>query len=204
LLRQNCAGLAIALRIRDAGHSAQLVAADASIMIARGSDELKAGLTDYLARLWRYGLVLSKNRDVAEDLVRKTCVRALEDSQEFSSGSRLDRRLFSILRSTWWNEVCSHGNQEGALDAESASILDEAVESDALAHPILKEVLNLGDAQREALFLVYVEGLTYRQAAAMLEVPIGTIVTRLAMARERLATHTVGLATQPSTEARSE
>jgi RNA polymerase sigma-70 factor (ECF subfamily) len=204
LLRQNCAGLAIARRIRDAGHSAQLVAADASIMIARGSDELKAGLTDYLARLWRYGLVLSKNRDVAEDLVRKTCVRALEDSQEFSSGSRLDRRLFSILRSTWWNEVCSHGNQEGALDAESASILDEAVESDALAHPILKEVLNLGDAQREALFLVYVEGLTYRQAAAMLEVPIGTIVTRLAMARERLATHTVGLATQPSTEAKSE
>jgi RNA polymerase sigma-70 factor (ECF subfamily) len=204
LLRQNCAGLAIALRIRDAGHSAQLVAADASIMIARGSDELKAGLTDYLARLWRYGLVLSKNRDVAEDLVRKTCVRALEGSQEFSSGSRLDRRLFSILRSAWWNEVCSHGNQEGALDAESASIFDEAVESDALAHPILKEVLNLGDAQRETLFLVYVEGLTYRQAAAMLEVPIGTIVTRLAMARERLATHTVGLATQPSTEAKSE
>jgi RNA polymerase sigma-70 factor (ECF subfamily) len=204
LLRQNCAGLAIALRIRDAGHSAQLVAADASIMIARGSDELKAGLTDYLARLWRYGLVLSKNRDVAEDLVRKTCVRALEGSHEFGSGSRLDRRLFSILRSTWWNEVCSHGNQEGALDAESASIFDEAVESDALAHPILKEVLNLGDAQRETLFLVYVEGLTYRQAAAMLEVPIGTIVTRLAMARERLATLTVGLATQPSNEAKSE
>ena len=173
-------------------------------MIARGSDELKAGLADYLARLWRYGLVLSKNRDVAEDLVRKTCVRALENSHGFSSGSRLDRRLFSILRSTWWNEVSSHGNQEGALDAESASIFDEAVESDTLAHPILKEVLNLGDAQRETLFLVYVEGLTYRQAAAMLEVPIGTIVTRLAMARERLATHIVGLATQPSTEAKSE
>ena len=51
---------------------AQLVSADASIMIARGSDELKAGLADYVARLWRYGLVLSKNRDVAEDLVRKT------------------------------------------------------------------------------------------------------------------------------------
>ena len=68
----------------------------------------------------------------------------------------------------------------------------------------MKEVLNLGDAQRETLFLVYVEGLTYRQAAAMLEVPIGTIVTRLAMARERLATHIVGLATQPSTEAKSE
>ena len=52
---------------------------------------------------------------------------------------------------------------------------------------MLTRVQNLPEAQRETLFLVYVEGLTYREAAAVLDVPIGTVMSRLAGARERLA-----------------
>jgi RNA polymerase sigma-70 factor (ECF subfamily) len=143
-------------------------------MIAEGSNEMKTALTDHLARLWRYGLVLSGKRDVAEDLVRRTCVRALEEPRDFASKLKFDRWLFSILRSIWLNEVRSNENHVSVVDFRNT-----------LAHPILREVLMLGEQEREALFLVYVEELTYRQAAEMLEVPIGTVMTRLATARER-------------------
>ncbi|MBN9059518.1 MAG: RNA polymerase sigma factor, partial [Rhizobiales bacterium] len=54
---------------------------------------MKADLALHLEALWRYGLVLSRNRDTAEDLVQATCVRALERSHQFLPGTRLDRWL---------------------------------------------------------------------------------------------------------------
>ena len=72
-----------------------------------GRKEVIEGLTPNLARLWRYGLVLSGARDVADDLVQATCVRALERAHQFQSGTRLDRWLFSIIRSIWLNELRS-------------------------------------------------------------------------------------------------
>src|SRR5918993_1240800 len=83
-------------------------------------EEIRVGLPAHLARLWRYGLVLSGRGDVAEDLVQATCVRALERASQFTSGTRLDRWLFSILHSIWLNEVRSRrirmGN--GFVDAD--------------------------------------------------------------------------------------
>ena len=63
--------------------------------------EIRAGLAEHLARLWRYGLILSGNRDAAADLVEATCARALRRPDEFAAGAPLDRRLFSMLRSIW-------------------------------------------------------------------------------------------------------
>lgn len=65
----------------------------------------RAELGQHLARLWRYGLLLSRNRHVAEDLVQATCVRALERSGQYVAGTRMDRWLLSILHSIWLNEV---------------------------------------------------------------------------------------------------
>src|SRR3954454_11174235 len=93
---------------------------------ASGRDEVAAGLASYLPQLWRYGLIVSGNRDIAEDLVQATCVRALERSHQFSPGSRLDRWLFSILRSIWLNEVRSRRIRQGHgfVDAETALSAD--------------------------------------------------------------------------------
>ncbi|NKF32096.1 RNA polymerase sigma factor, partial [Pseudomonas sp. BGM005] len=74
--------------------------------IASAAD-IRSGLTENLARLWRYGLVLSHQRDVADDLVQATCLRALERADQFVPGTRLDRWLFSILHSIWLNEIRS-------------------------------------------------------------------------------------------------
>jgi RNA polymerase sigma-70 factor, ECF subfamily len=160
-------------------------------MIEKGPLEVRAGLVDHLARLWRYGLVLSGRRDVAEDLVQATCVRALERSHQFATGSRLDRWLFSILRSIWLNELRARRIRqgEGVVDAEAALIFEGAkeIETNILVHQVLRHMEMLPQAQRETLFLTYVEGLTYRDTAEMLEVPIGTVMSRLATAREALS-----------------
>ena len=62
-------------------------------MKAIARKEVSAGLAPNLARLWRYALVLSGARDVADDLVQATCVRALERAEQFQLGTRLDRWL---------------------------------------------------------------------------------------------------------------
>ena len=149
------------------------------------------GLAAHLAQLWRYGLVLSGSRDNAEDLIQATCVRALERSHQFTAGTRLDRWLFAILRSIWFNELRARKVRRGLglVDAETALVFDgmREVETNILASQVLGEVQALPEAQREAVFLVYVEGMTYRDAAAMLDVPIGTVMSRLAAARAKLA-----------------
>jgi RNA polymerase sigma-70 factor (ECF subfamily) len=158
-------------------------------MATAGPEEVRTALTLHLARLWRYGLVLSGSRDTAEDLVQATCVRALERADQFAAGSRLDSWLFSILHSIWVNEVRSRRIRQGQgfVDPEATLLFGgEQIETNILAAQVLREVQALPEVQREAVFLVYVEGLTYREAAELLGTPIGTIMSRLAAARATL------------------
>ncbi|WP_158817604.1 RNA polymerase sigma factor [Methylocapsa sp. S129] len=168
-------------------------------MKAIGPQEVKAGLAANLARLWRYGLVLSGARDVADDLVQATCVRAIERADQFQPGTQLDRWLFSILRSIWLNELRSRRVREGGgfVDASEALVVDggHQIETNIFAAQVLREVGGLPEAQREAVLLVYVEGLSYREAAEVLAAPIGTIMSRLAAARLTLGK--MGAASEP-------
>ncbi|RWR02147.1 RNA polymerase subunit sigma-24 [[Pantoea] beijingensis] len=153
--------------------------------------DIRAELDQYLARLWRYAMVLSHKRDIADDLVQMTCVRAIEKSAQFMAGSHLDRWLFSILHSIWINHVRSqHFMQQQRIDDVELSP-DETGHHDETDHlwarQIMLRVNRLPEAQRNAVFLVYVEGFTYQEAADTLSVPIGTIMSRLANARRTLA-----------------
>jgi RNA polymerase sigma-70 factor (ECF subfamily) len=160
-------------------------------MAGHNHDPVTDGIAGELARLWRYGLVLSGNRDTAEELVQATCVRALERAHQFQAGTRLDRWLISILHSIWLNEVRSRKVRQGQglVDADAVLVFDglRATEANILAGQVLREVQGLPEAQRETVYLVYVEGMTYREAADVLAVPIGTVMSRLAAARGRLA-----------------
>ncbi len=152
---------------------------------------MKDGLALHLEALWRYGLVLSRNRDTAEDLVQATCVRALERAEQFAPGTRLDRWLFAILRSIWLNELRARRVRQGSgvVDAEVALVFEgsEAIETNILAAQVLSEIGRMAEAQRETVLLVYGEGFSYREAADLLGVPIGTIMSRLAAIREKLS-----------------
>jgi RNA polymerase sigma-70 factor, ECF subfamily len=153
--------------------------------------EVRAGLEPSLARLWRYALVLSRARDVADDLVQATCVRAIERADQFVPGTKVDRWLLAILRSIWLNELRSRRIREGRgfADAEQVLTTDGAreIEMNTTASAVLRAIDQLPEAQRETVLLVYGEGYSYAEAAAALAVPIGTIMSRLSAARAALA-----------------
>jgi RNA polymerase sigma-70 factor (ECF subfamily) len=160
-------------------------------MTATAHDVIVAELPALLPRLWRYGLVLARDPAAAEDLVQATCLRALERSSQFSVGTRLDRWLFSILRSIWINQLRAQRIRtgQGLVDPEEVLVTDgeQQIETNILAGQVLKRVLGLPEAQRETVLLVYAEGLTYQEAADVLGVPIGTVMSRLAASRLKLS-----------------
>lgn len=132
--------------------------------------------------------MLSHKRDVADDLVQATCVRALERASQYVAGSRLDRWLFSILHSIWINEVRAQQIRrgQGFVDVDE---LPGAENSDdpIWSNDVMKRVNRLPEAQRNTVFLVYVEELSYQEAAVVLNVPVGTVMSRLSTARLTLA-----------------
>jgi RNA polymerase sigma-70 factor, ECF subfamily len=153
--------------------------------------EVRAGLEPALARLWRYALALSRARDVADDLVQATCLRAIERADQFVPGTRVDRWLFAILRSIWLNEIRSQRIRQGGgfVDAEDTLTTDGAheIEMNITASAVLRAIGRLPEAQRETVLLVYGEGYSYAEAASAMGVPIGTIMSRLAAGRAALA-----------------
>jgi RNA polymerase sigma-70 factor (ECF subfamily) len=153
--------------------------------------EVRDGLEPSLARLWRYALVLSKARDVADDLVQATCLRAIERADQYSPGTRVDRWLFAILRSIWLNEIRARRIREGGgfVAADDALTTDgvREMETNITASAVLRRIDQLPEAQRETVLLVYAEGYSYAEAATALAIPIGTVMSRLAAARAALA-----------------
>ncbi|MBP5970919.1 sigma-70 family RNA polymerase sigma factor [Pseudomonas iridis] len=146
-------------------------------------------MAQHLARLWRYGLLLSRNRHVAEDLVQTTCVRALERAAQYVAGTRMDLWLLSILHSTWLNEVRARRVRQGGGQADGQMMLDGeyAAQTHVMAAQVIRRVDALPETQRETVYLAYVEGLSYRDVAEILQVPIATVMSRLATARLKLA-----------------
>lgn len=159
-------------------------------------DQLQRELPQLLPRLWRFALRLTRSRADAEDLVQRCCLRALERRGQWQPGTALLSWLFAIMHSIWLNELRSaQRRREFNVDWE-----DELGEADAANHElasgssndpehvlmcreIVDTVQALPEAQRLVMMLVVVEGLSYREAAQVLDVPMGTVMSRLARAR---------------------
>ncbi|WP_448953339.1 RNA polymerase sigma factor [Labrys neptuniae] len=156
-----------------------------------GDQDVRTGLAAHLVALWRFGLVLSGSGQAAEELVQATCLRALERSHQFMPGTRLDRWLFAIERSIWLNEIRASKIRNPVELDEAEAVLsfdgERQFETNILAAQVLRKVQALPAALRETVFLVYGEGLSYAEAADTLAVPIGTVMSRLASARLKLA-----------------
>ncbi len=154
-------------------------------------DHLHRELPQLLPRLWRFALRLTRNAQDAEDLVQRTCLRALERRAQWQPGTALLSWLFAIEHSIWLNELRSaQRRRTGSLDGEQAlPAMDEAVsntgnpEQRLHYRQVVVAVEALPEAQRVVMLLVAVEGLSYREAAEVLDIPIGTVMSRLARAR---------------------
>jgi RNA polymerase sigma-70 factor (ECF subfamily) len=127
---------------------------------------------------------------VADDLVQATSVRALERASQFQAGTRLDRWLFSILRSIWLNEVRARKVRmgQGLVDADVALTFNGEQQTET--YVFVSQILHLADslpmAQKHTLWLAYIEGLSYCEIAEAMKVPVGTVMSRLASARAGL------------------
>lgn len=154
-------------------------------------DTIGPMLIAFLPTMRRFALSLTRSPPEADDLVQAACERALLSAASFEPGTRFDAWMFRILRNLWIDRI-RRVRTQGAVPVEEADSL-EGGDGEALAVARLElsdtaaAILRLPDEQREVLTLVCVEGLSYAEAAAVVGVPIGTIMSRLARARTKLA-----------------
>ena len=150
-------------------------------------------LPTLLPRLWRFALRLAGDPHDAEDLVQRVCVRALERQHQLQPGTSTLSWLFSIAHSVWLNEVRAQQIRRHGSIQWSDELADTVADSTAsspetytLHRQVINAVERLPDAQRDVMLLIAVEGLSYREAAVALDVPIGTVMSRLARARQTI------------------
>jgi RNA polymerase sigma-70 factor (ECF subfamily) len=145
----------------------------------------------WIPRLRRYALALTGTREAADDLTQDTLERAWRKRAQWRRGSDLRAWLFTVMHNVYVNGVRAARRVE-SLDTEpvagevramsgSASPDDHVVVSDLQA-----ALLRLPDEQRAVVLLIGLEQLSYAEAAGVLDVPIGTVMSRLARGRERL------------------
>jgi len=135
--------------------------------------------------------MLTANNDSAADLAQSTCLRAIEKASHYQAGTNLKAWLFTLAHRIWLNELRARAVRqgEGLLPVEEIDIPDPgpSAESNIFLREVLLKVYTLPEAQRAAVLLVYVEGFTYSETSEILDVPIGTIMSRLAAARQKLS-----------------
>lgn len=155
------------------------------------TDELKAGIAALVPRLRRFGHALCGNRERGDDLVQTACVKALARLEQFQPGTRLDRWMFRIMHTSFLDDLRSQTRRRtdggDALDALSDGGQDaRRTEQRLLLDKVRMAIAELPPDQRTVLVLVAIEGYSYKEAAEMVDVPVGTVMSRLARARARL------------------
>jgi RNA polymerase sigma-70 factor (ECF subfamily) len=150
------------------------------------SDQLIA----VLPRMRRFARGLTGSAVEADDLVQSACERALSRAHQFQEGTRFDSWMFRIVQTIWIDQLRSRDTRRE--DAEEAGVhvgTDEPgrrIEARLALDEVRIALKQLPPEQRSALMLVTVDGLSYKEAAEVADVPVGTIMSRLARARVAL------------------
>lgn len=149
-------------------------------------------LVEALPRLRRYAIAICRDGDVADELVQGACERALaapprDDNAPFLAW------MFTILRNLWFDRLRRKQTEGVTMDIDDMSELpadadeDERMDARRTLERVQLAIDRLPAAQRELMLLVCVEELSYKEASAVTGVPIGTVMSRLARARLRVA-----------------
>ncbi len=150
------------------------------------SDQLIA----VLPRLRRFARGLSGSAVEADDLVQAACERALSRAHQFQEGTRFDSWMFRIVQTIWIDQLRARDTRREEGEEEGLHVGTDEPGRRAEARLALQEVRialkELPPEQRVALLLVTVDGLSYKEAAEVAGVPVGTIMSRLARARVAL------------------
>ncbi len=150
--------------------------------------DLREQIIGLLPRLRRFARTLARNPHDADDIVQIAIERALARSDQLRAGARVSSWMFGIVRNAWIDEVRARGRQAKMFAPEELGV--NVGDASMGAHDDMLSVQDalerLPDDQRLAIGLVLVEGLSYKEAAQIMDVPIGTLTSRLARGRDAL------------------
>lgn len=151
-------------------------------------DQIREQIVGLLPRLRRFARTLARDPHDADDLVQMAIERALARSDQLRPDSRLSSWMFGILRNTWIDEGRARGRRSRIFGPEALgeNVGDASSERHAEILSVEDALARLPDEQRLAIGLVLVEGLSYKEAAEIMGVPVGTLTSRLARGREAL------------------
>lgn len=159
-------------------------------------DSFRDDIAALIPRLRRFAHALCGDREDGDDLVQTACIKALSKSEQFTPGTRLDSWMFRIVQTTFLDDR-RRAARRGPVHDPDTEVLSDAGLGAASAEDRLTlarvrtEIAALPPDQRAVIALVALEGCSYKEAAHILEIPVGTVMSRLSRARARLA-HLVG------------
>lgn len=152
-------------------------------------EETSERIVALLPRLRRFARSLSRNQHDADDLTQVVVERALRSLAQFRPGASLSSWMFGIMKNAWIDDCRARARRgEVALPEDSGE--HPAIspgDADLSLWSVSEAMGKLPEEQRLAIALVLVEGMSYKEAAEVLEIPIGTLTSRLARGRTALA-----------------
>lgn len=148
-------------------------------------------LVALVPKLRRFAYSLTGNRQDGDDLVQAACEKALRNVAQFQAGTRMDSWMYRIIQTLWIDDRRSARRRGTAMDPDEAHLSDEGKaaslpEDRMMLAQTRAAMATLPEPQRAVLALVAIEGLSYREAAETLDIPVGTVMSRLSRAREAL------------------
>jgi RNA polymerase sigma-70 factor, ECF subfamily len=157
---------------------------------SEGPDEFRAALARVLPRLRRFARALTRSESEAEEVVQAACLRALNKRSQFEIAERFDAWMFRITRNAWIDQSRASKVRRCEPLESAEEVIGCPGEEYAMRQITLAQVRRtldeLPSAFRSVLLLVCADGLSYRETAAILGIPIGTVMSRLHRARFEL------------------
>lgn len=158
------------------------------------TEQLQTGLIELLPELRRFAYSLTCDRDAADDLTQSALERALSKASAWDSRRPLKFWVFRIARNLWLDQLRAakvRGNTED-IDDEAVDIADDrlaAMHTTQELREVTDKMRELPEDQRAVLALVALEGYSYKETAELLDIPVGTVMSRLSRARKTLIEH---------------
>ncbi len=154
-------------------------------------DAFEGAIIDLLPRLRRFARALTGQAADADDLVQAAVERALGRRNQWQAGTSLEAWMFRITKNAWIDEARSRTRRGRVLapEAAGAEVADERAGTGAtreLSMSVQAAMAQLPEDQRLAVALILVEGLSYQEAADVLDTPVGTVTSRLGRGRAAL------------------
>lgn len=149
-------------------------------------------LVSLLPRMRRFALSLTSNMDKADDLVQAACERALSRKHQWQPGTRLDSWMFKIIHRLMIDNAKSMRERKPHIALEEERFIATAIngmkklEAKLRLQQVATAMQKLKDSDRLVISLVCIDGMSYKHAAETLQVPVGTVMSRLARARKKL------------------